>query len=176
MTVAFPSNLDARLAWQERQDAAERAEPVPPPSHTSRDPWPVSVTPPKGVRDLEAWAKANGWTVGVTYACGPWIGPRGISYRQSIGVRCRLGNRFALAFYVAPLEVNRWTYANSMVAGGPVGVFPYCNVTDFREYLERRGEVAEEWFGVIKDRIASAKARAKATAAARPKRASEVHA
>lgn len=175
MTAVMPLDQEARRAWLARRDAAE-TEPVPDPEHTSRDPWPDSVVCPKGVRDLQAWAKANGWEVELTYARGPWLGPRGIISRQSIGVRCWRSRVFALAFYVAPAGVNRWTYANSLVRGGPVGVFPRCNVTDFREYLEHGGEVEPEWFATITARVQAAKARAKATAAARPKKASEVHA
>jgi hypothetical protein len=87
-----------------------------------------------------------------------------------------LAGRVAVATYTSPLDANRWTYAGSLVAGGPVGIYPRCNVTEFREYLERGGEVEPEWFATITERVQAAKARAKATAAARPKRASEVHA
>jgi hypothetical protein len=173
--VAFPADLDARRAWQEREDAAV-VEPPPEPEHTSRDPWPADVVPPKGVRDLDAWATFHGWTVELTYARGPWIGARGIKTVHSICVRCYLPGRVAVATYTAPVGVNRWVYGGALVAGGPVGIYPRCNVTDFREYLEHRGEVEPEWFEVITARVQAAKARAKASAAARPKRASEVHA
>jgi hypothetical protein len=163
------SDLAARRAWQDRQDGAGRVV-IAEPERTSRDPWPESVTPPQGVRTLKACAERAGWEVTLTYAVGPWLGSRGFPLRQSIGVRCWRSKRFALVFYVGPLDVNRWLFGNALVAGGPVGVYPRCNVTDVREYLECGGDVPTEWFAAITARVEASKARTKEMAKQRTTR------
>lgn len=169
-----PWNTDARREWKRAQDEMTSA-PLPEPRHSSRDAWPTGLAVPKGPADLAAWAEANGWTVALTYSCGPWPNTRGHSLKRSIGVRCHLGQRYALVFYLSPLARTEWSMGSSLVAGGLVGVFSGCNVTEVREYLERHGEVPPEWFSAVRQRISDAAGRTRQAAKARPRRAKEVH-
>ena len=170
MTNAYPINQAARRVWKNAQDAVT-PEALPAPTHTSRDPFPAGLVIPAGPATLASWAEACGWEVRFTYSAGPWLGARGNALRRSIGVRCANGRRFALAFYVSPLDRSAWTLGSSLVAGGPAGVFSRCSVTDVREYLELGGEVPPEWFAGISQRVNDAAARAKQAAKDRPKRA-----
>jgi hypothetical protein len=164
---AVPRSMDAaaRRAWQDRQYPA--MVPVPASAHTSRDPWPNGLVVSRGPGSLAAHAEKLGWNARITYAVGPWLGTRDTALRRSIGVRCWSGDRFALVFYVSPLTASAWKVASILVAGGPVGVFPRCNITDVRDYLAHRGVVPPDWFAGITARVTDAAVRAKASAANR---------
>lgn len=177
MSAVMPLNQAARREYMNALDAVERQE-IPAPLHTSRDPWPDGLTAPRGVVTLKADAEAHGWDVRLTYAHGPHLGGRGVPVRHSIAARCWIGsNMYAIAFYVSA-DRRTWKFDGSMLRDihGAVPMFPYANVTEFREFLAARGEVSPEFFQAIRERVESSKAKAKSAAASRPKKAKKVHA
>jgi hypothetical protein len=133
--ASMSGDLTARIAWQARRDSIGVPAPLPTPVYDSRDVWPVGVAVPGGAATLRTFAQAQGWDVRLTYACGPWLASRGAPLRRCVLVRCRRDELFAIATYVSPVGTDKWTFVSSLVAGGPTGIWPRCNVTALKAYL-----------------------------------------
>jgi hypothetical protein len=88
---------------------------LPPPEHSSRDPWPVTVEVPASVVALRKLAAAHGWVPSATYARGHrWGVGTNMVLVHSVAVRLRHdgSGRAAVALWEAKVtqeEKLSWT-------------------------------------------------------------------
>lgn len=162
---AMQTYTAARTAERKREAAQFLADhaPAPPVEHSSREPWPATLTPPRTVTGLSSLAVTHGWTVELAYARGPRPGPRGKGWvmTETISVRVRQRTTYRWGYCVYVRAGSKWSFESALLGGGPCGLFAYANYTDFREWLVLSGSVPSQWYTHILDRIKAQKARAR---------------
>lgn len=155
---------------------------LPPPEHTSRDPWPEGFAAPSGIATLRKLAEGAGWEAHVQYARGwKWGVGTNMALVHSVALKLHhVGTaRAAVVVYEAKAAAEKlsWTADTVWVMGQDLSAYGGLGVTDLKVYLaEAPGWTAEElgdWVLLRKEEAVVKAERAKAKAKTAPKKAKE---
>jgi hypothetical protein len=132
-----------RALRQESRPTLRRADlKLPPPEHTSRDPWPEDFKLPGGAKTLERVAKAEGWTTRVRYARGyRWGVGANLIRVHSVAVVAwsPLGGKRAVVVWEAKVGDGKLTWSAVVSAQCVPGQLPAkVSVTALRDWIGRQ--------------------------------------
>jgi hypothetical protein len=163
---------------------------LPPPTHTSRDPWPAGVSVPSAAAKLARLATDAGWTVEITYSRGhvksvrlvdpPYeVATVAVRFRRFLDDARRQARGGWVVYHCRLDRPAKWEAKSLQVWGSDHNPFGgVLGVTDVQDYLRegvnRSGAEVTVWIAQIKQRAADAKERAADAAKARPKKAKVV--
>lgn len=112
------------------------------PEHTSEMPWPANLELPRGPRVVATLAQRHGWQTLTTYA-------RSADKLHTIALRVKRNGFAGYAIWERKDHEADWR-ATTVGIRTP-HIFPWCNITDLREWLEDPLR-SEAWFNVIRER------------------------
>lgn len=112
---------------------------------------------PAPVRGLAEVAVGAGWQVRMRYARGYGIHAtqgRPTSLVHSLAVACRLCGRQAFAVYERPVkDAGEWAWRTVWLLDTGRPPFGIASIGELTEWLKAGGEVPEEWYGRVRDRV-----------------------
>jgi hypothetical protein len=146
---------------------------------------------PTGPRSFAKRARAAGWEARIGFARGYVPGARAdvLELRDTIGVWVDGYGHRAVALWernpeaefsarklesgVKPGDIPsgmHWATAGTMIFIGQGACFPYANLTELEEWILLRAAVLPSWYGARRQRVFTARRKAKGTADAKVER------
>jgi hypothetical protein len=166
-----PAPFDPAFAYGNRPGPRMWPENDPGPEVTNLDPFPSDFTVPAAVKQLVGKAEAAGWEVRLGYSLGPRRAVKIGTYDrvETLGVWAGphpdSGWRFSAMYERKPdgaPSAQKWKWGKTSIWRADRFPFPYCNVTELKEWISVRASVLPSWFEQVTKRVRDAEAKQKA--------------